>query len=74
MTGMAGYGPCATAMGVGVLTDTHSGQYSRVRVLGCLPRVLGGVLYVGAKAKYGTFCSDTPLVFCALHLAYDGTR
>ena len=34
----------------------------------------GGVLYVGAKAKYGTFCSDDPLVFCALHLGYDDNR
>ena len=73
MTDMVGLGPCATAMGVGMLTDAHSGPRSRVRVLAGAYAGTGGS-DVGAEAKFGTFCSDDPLLFCALHLAYDGTR
>ena len=35
---------------------------------------IGGGSDVGAEAKFGTFCSDDPLVFCAQHLGYDDTR
>ena len=37
---------------------------------------IGGGSDVGAEpeAKFGTFCSDNPLVFFAQHLGYDDTR
>ena len=62
MTGMVGFGPCATAMGVGMVTDAHSGPRSRVRVLAGAYGYGGGP-DVGAYSRFVTFLKDTAWIF-----------